>query len=180
MADAARVLSDLPAEKRPDLIDINMGCPVRKVVNRCSGAALLQDVPRIERIVRSMSDATDLPVTAKIRLGWDGSSRNVVEVARALEARHARRLDEHAAELAEHEAADMAIDARPGKAGYGVVVDGDGARDAVRDTPEAGAQHEGRLRRKAAGPAADRRGGIMRCRRCHSCRLRPSGANAIA
>src|SRR5262249_50105731 len=46
MAEAARVLSDLPEERRPDLIDINMGCPVRKVVNRCAGAALLQDVPR--------------------------------------------------------------------------------------------------------------------------------------
>ena len=82
MADAARVLSDLPAEQRPDLIDINMGCPVRKVVNRCAGAALLQDVPRIAAIVESMSAATPLPVTAKIRLGWDGNSRNVVEVAR--------------------------------------------------------------------------------------------------
>src|SRR5207245_9521992 len=43
MAEAARVLCELPPERRPDLIDINMGCPVRKVVNRCAGAALLQD-----------------------------------------------------------------------------------------------------------------------------------------
>src|SRR5678815_5851996 len=85
MADAARVLSDLPAERRPDLIDINMGCPVRKVVNRCAGAALLQDVPRIASIVRAMVDASTVPVTAKIRLGWDGGSQNVVEVSKALE-----------------------------------------------------------------------------------------------
>src|SRR5436190_21003739 len=80
MADATRVLNDLPAERRPDLIDINMGCPVRKVVNRCAGAALLQDVPRIGAIVERMVEASRLPVMAKIRLGWDGNNRNVVEV----------------------------------------------------------------------------------------------------
>lgn len=101
MADAARVLSDLPPERRPDLIDINMGCPVRKVVNRAAGAALLQDVPRIERIVRAMSEATDLPVTAKIRLGWDGQSRNVVDVARALEGAGAKAVAIHARTRAE-------------------------------------------------------------------------------
>src|SRR5206468_7166359 len=82
MADAARVLSRLPEAQRPDLIDINMGCPVRKVVNRCAGAALLQDVPRIAAIVERMAAATTLPVSAKVRLGWDGDSRNVVEVCR--------------------------------------------------------------------------------------------------
>lgn len=101
MAEAARVLSDLPADRRPDLIDINMGCPVRKVVNRCAGAALLQDVPRIRSIVGAMSRASRVPVTAKIRLGWDGSSRNVVEVARALEESGAAAVAIHARTRAE-------------------------------------------------------------------------------
>lgn len=101
MADAARVLSDLPPEQRPDMIDINMGCPVRKVVNRCAGAALLQDVPRIAQIVEAMSAATSLPVTAKIRLGWDGNSRNVVEVCRVLEAAGAQAVAIHARTRAE-------------------------------------------------------------------------------
>ena len=101
MADAARVLSDLPAGQ-PMLMSIRSGrCPVRKVVNRCAGAALLQDVPRIAEIVERMSEATPLPVTAKIRLGWDGSSRNVVEVARTLEAAGAKAVAIHARTRAE-------------------------------------------------------------------------------
>lgn len=101
MAEAARQLSDFPPERRPDLIDINMGCPVRKVVNRSAGAALLTNVTLIERIVSAMSKATPLPVTAKIRLGWDGNSRNVVEVARALEGAGAQAVAIHARTRAE-------------------------------------------------------------------------------
>ena len=85
MADATRRLSDLPDAQRPDLIDINMGCPVRKVVNRRAGAALLTDPPLAQTIVRRMVAVSAVPVTAKIRLGWDGRSQNVVEVAKALE-----------------------------------------------------------------------------------------------
>ncbi|MBK7368100.1 MAG: tRNA dihydrouridine synthase DusB [Candidatus Eisenbacteria bacterium] len=101
MADATRVLSELPPEQRPDLIDINMGCPVRKVVTRNAGAALLQDVPLIERIVSAMASVSSLPVTAKIRLGWDGQSRNVVEVAKALEGAGAKAVAIHARTRAE-------------------------------------------------------------------------------
>ena len=101
MAEAARVLHDLPPAQRPDLIDINMGCPVRKVVTRNAGAALLNDVPLIERIVRGMAQVTDIPVTSKIRLGWDGDNRNVVEVAKALEGAGAQAVAIHARTRAE-------------------------------------------------------------------------------
>jgi tRNA-dihydrouridine synthase B len=101
MADATRLLCDLPAERRPDLVDINMGCPVRKVVNRRAGAALLEDVPRIATMVRRMREASTLPVTAKIRLGWDGNSRNVVAVAMALEDAGAAAVAIHARTRAE-------------------------------------------------------------------------------
>jgi len=137
LADAARVLSDLPAEQRPDLLDINMGCPVRKVVNRCAGAALLQDVPKIAAIVEAMVAATPLPVTAKIRLGWDGNSRNVVEVARALERAGASAVAIHARTRAEkfegHAHWEMIGEAR---AAVGIPVIGNGdvrsPEDAVR------------------------------------------------
>ncbi len=137
MADAARVLSDLPSERRPDLIDINMGCPVRKVVSRCAGAALLQDVPRIAAIVERMSRATSLPVTAKVRLGWDGNSQNVVEVCRALEDAGARAVAIHARTRAEkfagHAHWDLIGEA---KRAVGIPIIGNGdvrtAADAVR------------------------------------------------
>jgi len=101
MADAARRLCDLPDDRRPDLIDINMGCPVRKVVNRSAGAALLTDVPRLQRIVREMAAASSVPVTAKVRLGWDDGSRNVVDVSRALEDAGAAAVAIHARTRAE-------------------------------------------------------------------------------
>ena len=137
MAEATRVLSELPAERRPDLIDINMGCPVRKVVNRSAGAALLQDVPRIERIVERMAQATPLPVTAKIRLGWDGHSQNVVEVARALEGAGAAAVAIHArtrAEKFEGEAHWDLIGEAKSAVGIPVIGNGDvrSPEDAVR------------------------------------------------
>jgi tRNA-dihydrouridine synthase B len=101
MADAAHVLCDLPAARRPDLIDINMGCPVRKVVNRQAGAALLTDLARISAIVRRMVDASTVPITAKIRLGWDGHTSNVVELVRALEGAGAQAVAIHARTRAE-------------------------------------------------------------------------------
>ena len=143
MADAARVLSDRPAEQRPDLIDINMGCPVRKVVNRCAGAALLQDVARIAAIVERMAAATDLPVTAKVRLGWDGDSRNVVEVCRTLEDAGAAAVAIHArtrAEKFEGEAHWDMIGEAKREVGIPVIGNGDvrTAADAVRMLEQTG------------------------------------------
>ena len=62
-------------------IDINMGCPMKKIVNNGEGSALLKNPELIGRIVRTLRDSTELPLTVKIRLGWDASSINATEVA---------------------------------------------------------------------------------------------------
>ena len=70
----------------PDIIDINMGCPVRKVTTRGhSGSYLLKDIDNINKIISTLSENLDIPVTAKIRSGWDNNSINAVEVAKTLE-----------------------------------------------------------------------------------------------
>jgi tRNA-dihydrouridine synthase B len=69
----------------PDLIDLNFGCPVKKVVKRNGGSALLCNVPLMEQIVTAVVAATDLPVTAKIRLGWSEGSQNYMETTKMLE-----------------------------------------------------------------------------------------------
>jgi tRNA-dihydrouridine synthase B len=70
---------------RPIAIDINMGCPVRKITANGEGSALMKDPALAGRIVREVVDAVSIPVTAKIRAGWDASSVNAVEVAKILE-----------------------------------------------------------------------------------------------
>ena len=67
------------------LIDINMGCPANKVCNVWSGSALLQDEPLVARIVKAVVDAVDVPVTLKIRTGWDRQNRNALNIARIAE-----------------------------------------------------------------------------------------------
>lgn len=69
----------------PDIIDINFGCPVRKVVCKEAGAGILRNLPKMERITRTVVGATRRPVTVKTRLGWDDSSIDIVNVARMLE-----------------------------------------------------------------------------------------------
>jgi tRNA-dihydrouridine synthase B len=67
------------------IIDINMGCPAKKVCNVWSGSALLQDEPLVARIVKAVVDAVDVPVTLKIRTGWDREHRNALNVAHIAE-----------------------------------------------------------------------------------------------
>jgi len=90
MAEAARMLESgdyrgACGEIPPAAIDVNMGCPMAKIVSNGEGSALMKDPARAERIVRAMVDAVKLPVTVKIRAGWDRNSVNAVEMAKRLE-----------------------------------------------------------------------------------------------
>ena len=69
----------------PDLIDINLGCPVRKVISKGAGAALLKDIPKMASMTKAVVEATRLPVTVKTRLGWDNETRNIVEIVERLQ-----------------------------------------------------------------------------------------------
>jgi tRNA-dihydrouridine synthase B len=74
------------AEKaNPNLIDINYGCPVKQVACKGAGAALLQDIPKMVQMTSEIVKAVSLPVTVKTRLGWDDSTKNVMEVAERLQ-----------------------------------------------------------------------------------------------
>ncbi|MBQ3463625.1 MAG: tRNA dihydrouridine synthase DusB [Clostridia bacterium] len=72
-------------EFKPDIIDINMGCPTPKIVNNGDGSALLKTPEKIGEIVRKVSDTSPIPVTVKIRKGWDSDNINAVEVAKIIE-----------------------------------------------------------------------------------------------
>jgi nifR3 family TIM-barrel protein len=78
MAEAAELVTRHYA---PDFIDINFGCPVKKVVRRNGGSGCLKDVGLVQEIIRAVKSATHLPVTVKIRSGWDESLRNPVDIA---------------------------------------------------------------------------------------------------
>ncbi len=69
----------------PDIIDINMGCPTPKIVNNGSGAALMKDIKKASRIIETLVATIDIPVTVKIRKGWDSDSENAVDFAKAME-----------------------------------------------------------------------------------------------
>ncbi|MFH1312713.1 MAG: tRNA dihydrouridine synthase DusB [Candidatus Eisenbacteria bacterium] len=81
MAEAAAMVEEV----KPDLIDINMACPSRKIVKRGAGCALMREPEKAGEIAAAVVGATGLPVTAKLRIGWDETSINVLEVARVLE-----------------------------------------------------------------------------------------------
>ncbi len=82
LAEAAKYNADHGAQ----IIDINMGCPAKKICNVMAGSALLRDEPLVARLLESTVKAVDVPVTLKIRTGWDSSSRNGVRVAQLAEA----------------------------------------------------------------------------------------------
>ncbi|MFC4765270.1 tRNA dihydrouridine synthase DusB [Dyella koreensis] len=81
LAEAARYNADNGAQ----IVDINMGCPAKKVCNVWSGSALLQDEPLVARIVKAVVDAVEVPVTLKIRTGWDRQNKNALTIARIAE-----------------------------------------------------------------------------------------------
>lgn len=71
--------------KKPDFIDINWGCPVKKVVNKGAGSAILKDIPKMVAITKAVVNAVNLPVTVKTRLGWDMTDKPIVEIAEKLQ-----------------------------------------------------------------------------------------------
>lgn len=72
-------------QAKPDLIDINFGCPVKKIAGKGAGAGLLQNIPLMVEITRRVVDAVNLPVTVKTRLGWDDTDKPIVEIAERLQ-----------------------------------------------------------------------------------------------
>lgn len=91
MAEAARLNEDRGAA----LIDINMGCPVKKVVKGWAGSALMRDEGHALKIIESVVEAVDLPVTLKMRLGWDHESLNAASIARKAESAGIRMITVH-------------------------------------------------------------------------------------
>jgi tRNA-dihydrouridine synthase B len=81
MALSAKIVDTV----NPDLLDINFGCPVKKVVTKGAGAAVLKDIDLMVRLTKAVVNATSLPVTVKTRLGWDDTSINIEEVAERLQ-----------------------------------------------------------------------------------------------
>lgn len=81
MVQAAEIIE----RTQPEVLDINYGCPVKKVVCKMAGAGILQDIDRMVSLTEAVVRATSLPVTVKTRLGWDDDSKNIVEVAERLQ-----------------------------------------------------------------------------------------------
>jgi nifR3 family TIM-barrel protein len=113
VAEAVTILEAFPL----DTIDLNMGCPVKKIVSKNSGSAILKDPDRISRTVEGVMQRTERPVTAKIRLGFDRHTRNVEEVVRRLAAGGVKMISIHG---------------RSREDRYDVPVDYEGIADGVR------------------------------------------------
>ncbi|WP_333865893.1 tRNA dihydrouridine synthase DusB [Sphingobacterium sp.] len=83
--ESMRQSAEICTKAGPNLIDINYGCPVKKVVCKGAGSSLLQDINKMVAMTKAVVEATDLPVTVKTRLGWDDNTKNVYEVAERLQ-----------------------------------------------------------------------------------------------
>lgn len=83
--EAMALSTEIVSTVNPDLIDINFGCPVKKVVSKGAGAGILKDIDKMVKLTKSCVDSTDLPVTIKTRLGWDADSITIHEVAERLQ-----------------------------------------------------------------------------------------------
>jgi nifR3 family TIM-barrel protein len=83
--DAMALSAKIVATVNPDLLDINFGCPVKKVVSKGAGAAVLKDIELMTRLTEAVIKSTSLPVTIKTRLGWDVDTINIVEVAERMQ-----------------------------------------------------------------------------------------------
>jgi tRNA-dihydrouridine synthase B len=83
--DAMVEAAHIAEEAKPELIDINFGCPVKKIANRGAGAGMLRNIPLMVQMTEAIVKAVNIPVTVKTRLGWDDDSKNIVEVAERLQ-----------------------------------------------------------------------------------------------
>lgn len=81
MVEAARIVE----QAQPDILDLNFGCPVKRVAGKGAGSGMLQNVPKMLEITRAVVDAVKIPVTVKTRLGWDSESKIIVELAEQLQ-----------------------------------------------------------------------------------------------
>jgi len=83
--DAMEQAAKICEEANPDIIDINFGCPVKKVAGKGAGAGMLRDIPKMLEITKMVVEAVNVPVTVKTRLGWDDSSKIIVDLAESLQ-----------------------------------------------------------------------------------------------
>lgn len=83
--DSMRMSAEIVERANPEILDINYGCPVKKVVNKQAGAGILQNIPKMIELTEAIVKATNLPVTVKTRLGWNDESKHIVEVAERLQ-----------------------------------------------------------------------------------------------
>ena len=83
--DSMRQATEICQTAKPEFIDINYGCPVKKVTKKGAGAGILRDIPKMVSMTKEIVKATNLPVTVKTRLGWDENSKYIVEVAERLQ-----------------------------------------------------------------------------------------------